>query len=130
MKMTRGLECLFYEDRLRTLGLFSLDKRRLQGDLIAAFQYLKGGYRKAAEGLVTRAWSDRTRGNGLKLKEGRFRSDIRKKFFTVRVVRHWKRLPREVVDAPSLEVFQARLDGALGNVVWWRMSLPMKHGTR
>ncbi|KFR11961.1 hypothetical protein N306_06599, partial [Opisthocomus hoazin] len=52
-----------------------------------------------------------------KLKEGRFRLDIRKKFFTVRVVRHWNRLPREAVDAPSLEVFKARLDGALSNLV-------------
>ncbi|KFR09070.1 hypothetical protein N306_11591, partial [Opisthocomus hoazin] len=55
--------------------------------------------------------------NGCKLKEGRFRLDIRKKFFTMRVVRHWNRLPREAVDAPSLEVFKARLDGALTNLV-------------
>ncbi|KFW69192.1 hypothetical protein AS28_14606, partial [Pygoscelis adeliae] len=55
--------------------------------------------------------------NGFKLKEGRFSLDIRKKFFTMRVVRHWNRLPREVVDAPSLEVFRARLDGALSNLV-------------
>ncbi|KGL91082.1 hypothetical protein N301_01738, partial [Charadrius vociferus] len=55
--------------------------------------------------------------NGFKLEEGKFRLNIRKKFFTLRVVRHWNRLPREVVDAPSLEVFKARLDMALGNLV-------------
>ncbi|KFR02886.1 hypothetical protein Y956_13416, partial [Nipponia nippon] len=55
--------------------------------------------------------------NGFKLKKSRFRIDIRKNFFTQRVVRHWNRLPREAVDAPSLEVFKARLDGALSNVV-------------
>jgi len=62
---------------------------------------------------VTRASSDRTRGDGFKHKEGRFRSDTRKKFFTLRVVRRWHRLPREAVAGPSLAAFKARLDGAL-----------------
>ncbi|PKU47035.1 hypothetical protein llap_2641 [Limosa lapponica baueri] len=84
-KMIRGLEHLSYEDRMRELGLFSLEKRRLQGDRIAAFQYLKGAYRRDGEGPFIRECSDRTRGNGFKLKEGRFRIDIRKKFFPVRV---------------------------------------------
>jgi len=115
--MIRGLEYLSYKDRLRELRMFALEKRRLWGDLRAAFQYLKGAYGKDGEGLFTRVCSDRTRGNGCKLKEGRFRLDIRKKFFTMSVVRHWNRLPREAVAAPSLAVSKARLDGALSSLV-------------
>jgi len=116
-KMIRGLEHLSYKNRLRELVVFSLQKRRLLGDLKAAFQYLKWEYKKAGEGLFTMACSDRTRGHGLKLKEGKFRLDRRNKFFTLRVVRHWHRLPREAVAAPSLAVFNARLDGALSSLV-------------
>ena len=111
-KTVRGLEHLSYEERLRELGLFSREKKRLREDLPAAFPYLKGAYEKAGEGLFTRACSGRTRGNGFKPKEGRFRLDTRKAFFTVRVVRHRHRLSREAVDAPSLEEFVSRLDGA------------------
>jgi len=124
----RGLEHRSCEERLRVLELFSLEKRRLRGHLIAAFQYMKGAYRKAGEGLFTGTCSDRTRGNGFKLKEGTFRLDIRKAFFTVRMVRHWHRLPREAVAALSLAAFKARLDAALSTLVWWKVSLPMAGG--
>jgi len=89
---------------------------------------LKRACKKAGEGPFAGAYSDRTRGDGFKLKEGRFRLDIRKKFFTLRVVRPWHGLPREAVAAPSLAVFKARLDGALSNLVWWKMSLLMAGG--
>ena len=74
-KMIRGLEHLPYEDRLRELGFFGLEKRRLRGDLLAAFQCLKGAYKQEGSQLFTRLDNGRTRGNGCKLKEGRFRLD-------------------------------------------------------
>ena len=82
-----------------------------------AFQYLKGDCKQEGNQFFTWLDSDGIRGNGFKLKEGRFRLDVRSKFFTQRMVRCWNRLPREVVDALYLEVFKARLDGALGNLI-------------
>ena len=82
-----------------------------------AFQCLKGMYKQEREQMFIWVDSDRTIGNGFKLRWGRFRLDTRRKFFTRRVVTHWNRLPKEVVDAPSLEAFKARLDVALGSLV-------------
>ena len=72
--------------------------------------------------------SDRTRGNGFKLRQGRFRLGIKRKFSTQKVVTHCNRLPKEVVDAPSLEAFKARLDVALGSLVWWLATLHIAGG--
>ncbi|PKU36761.1 hypothetical protein llap_12933 [Limosa lapponica baueri] len=113
----KGLEHLPYEERLKELGLFSLEKRRLRGDLIYMYKYLKGGLKDDGAGLFSVVSSHRMRGNGHKLEHGKFHSNTRKNFFPVKVTEHWDRLPREVLESPSLEIFKTRLDAVLGNVL-------------
>uniref|UniRef100_A0A8B9C2S8 Reverse transcriptase domain-containing protein n=1 Tax=Anser brachyrhynchus TaxID=132585 RepID=A0A8B9C2S8_9AVES len=116
MKMVKGLEGKTYEERLRSLGLFSLEKRRLRGDLTVVYNFLARGSGEAGD-LFSVITSDRTRGNGVKLRQGKFRLDIRKRIFTERVAVHWNRLPSEAVTAPSLSEFKKRLDCALSHMV-------------
>jgi len=117
-KMLRGLEHLCYEDRLRKPGLVSLEERRFRRSLNVASQYLMGTYKHEENQLFAWADSNRTKQNDFKLMKRRFRVDVKGKFFTERVVRCQHRLPRETVDAPSLEVFKARLGRALGGPIW------------
>ncbi|KAJ7421923.1 hypothetical protein BTVI_16043 [Pitangus sulphuratus] len=117
MKLGKDLESKSYEEQLRELGVLSLEKRRLRRDLITLYNYLKGGCSQVGLGHFSHAASNRIRGNGLKLCLGRFSLDIRKNFFTEKMVRHWNRLPREVVESPSPEVLNKQLDIPLSAMI-------------
>jgi len=107
-KMIRGLEHLCYEERPRELGLFSMEKRRLRGDVINAYKYLKGGCQEDGARPSSVVPSDRTRGNGHELKHRKFHLNT-KNNFPLRVMEHWNRFPRGVVQSPSLEILKTCL---------------------
>ncbi|KAK4821081.1 hypothetical protein QYF61_012423 [Mycteria americana] len=119
----RDIEVL---ERVQRRAAKLVKEAEAEGDLIALYNYLKGGCREVGVGLFSQVTSDRTRGNGLKLHQERFTLDIRKIFFTERVVNHWSRLPREVAESPSLEDFKKRVDVALQDT----MLSPIPPGVR
>ena len=124
--MIGALEHLCCEERLRELGLFSLEKRRLQGDFRAACQYLKGPARELERDFL-RGHVGIGQG-GFQLKESRFKLDIRKKCFTIRVLKHWHRLPREVVDVPSWKCSRSGWTGLWATWSTWRCSCSLQTG--
>ena len=112
-KMIRRLEYLPYEERLKDLGLFSLQKRRLRGDLVSTYKCLKGGCQDDETRLFSTVPDDRPRGNGHKLEHRKFHLNMRKNFFTGRVKEQWNRLPRKVVECPPLEIFKTHLEALM-----------------
>lgn len=108
MELGKGLEQQSCEEQLRVLGVFSLQKRMLRGDLITPCSCLTGGCGQMGIGLFSQVAGDRIRGNGLRLCQERLRLrlDIRKNCYTTRVVRSWNVLHSELVKSPSLEILK------------------------
>lgn len=109
-----GMSC---EKQLRTLGLPSLEKSRMRGNLITLYSFLRSGAAQGGAELFSLVCTDRMSGNGSKLPQEKFRLDIRKHFFSERVVKPWNTLPKELIDAPSLPVFKRHLGNALNDML-------------
>ena len=116
-KMIRGLGSLPYEDRLGALGLFSLEKRKLRGDLIPMYQYLRGSYKEVGDSLFTRSHMERTRRKWTQVALGEIPTGHKRKIFHSEDSHHWNNLPREVVDSAMLDTFKSCLDSVLGHLV-------------
>ncbi len=108
--MLHGMEGLSYSERLEKLNMFSLEKRRLRGDLINMYKYICGQYRELAGNLFIPRTEQRTRGHGFRMEQKRFYHEGRRGFFTVRAVKLWNDLPSEVVEATSMANFKNKLD--------------------
>ena len=109
-RMLPGMEGISYEERLEKLGLFSLERRRLRGDLIEVYKIMRGMDRVDSQKLFPRAEESITRGHRFKVRGARFKGDVRGKFFTQRVVGAWNLLSGEVVEAETIVTFKGRLD--------------------
>ncbi|XP_073516627.1 uncharacterized protein [Phyllobates terribilis] len=114
-KVIKGMEGLEYPERLSKLGLFTLEKRRLRGDLINMYKYIRGQYRDLSHDLFIPRMVTKTRGHTMRLEERRFLHQHRRGFFTVRAVRLWNSLGEEVVMSNSLNEFKRGLDAFLEN---------------
>lgn len=108
-KLVKGLEDHSYEERLQELNLFSLEKRRLRGDMILMYKCCTGDDPSIGKKLFS-SKANKTRGHSLKLEEKRFNLKTRRRFFTVRTVRMWNSLPQAVVSAGSMATFKRLLD--------------------
>jgi len=129
--MIKGLEHLSCEERLNYLDLFGLEKRRLRGDLINVYKYLRCGRQRDKARVFSEVHGNRTRGNSHKLKHREFHTNVSRNFFTLRVTELWNGMTREVVESPSLETFnppgclpvQPDLGSLLWQGIWTRRSL-------
>ena len=109
-KMIPALRNKSYPDRLKELGLITLEKRRLRGQLIETFKYLKGFNNVSPAGLFDRDFNERNRNNGQKLVVKRFQTTIKEHFFPIEIAQIWNRLPHDVVESDTINTFKNRLD--------------------